>query len=189
MIENSIIDITYVQEQMEMKKKEEILKNHPYSIWHSEKEDVWYTYLPDDTKPNSRRKIKKKLERDLHEAILVYYATVKPDTKSEQPKNMTIKSLFYEFMSHKTNEVNSGTIRRMMADWNKFYKPNSEFTLIPVSKHRLTRGNKRNKKMMMIERQIFHSICTKSLVARICEIRPSRTFLLSSKLTFSQLSR
>jgi len=38
--ENGIIDLTYVQEHLEMRKRAEILKNHQYSIWHSEKEDV-----------------------------------------------------------------------------------------------------------------------------------------------------
>ena len=48
-LENGMIDLTYVQEQIEMKKREEILKRHHYSIWHSDKEDVWYSYLPDDS--------------------------------------------------------------------------------------------------------------------------------------------
>lgn len=40
--ESGIIDLTYVQEQLEMKKRAEILKNHQYTIWYNEKEDVWY---------------------------------------------------------------------------------------------------------------------------------------------------
>lgn len=40
--------------------------------------------------------------------------------------------MFYEFMRHKTNVVNSGTIKRMMADWTRFYEPEKEFISIPV---------------------------------------------------------
>lgn len=32
-INEGIIDVTYVQEQIEMKKRDEILQQHPYSIW------------------------------------------------------------------------------------------------------------------------------------------------------------
>lgn len=52
-----MIDLAYVQEQVEMKKREEILKRHQYSIWHNSEEDVWYSYLPDDSKSNNRKKI------------------------------------------------------------------------------------------------------------------------------------
>lgn len=61
--ENGIIDLTYVQEQVQMKRREEILKRHNYSIWHNEKEDVWYSYLPDQSKAYGRRKIKRKTEK------------------------------------------------------------------------------------------------------------------------------
>ena len=59
--ENDMIDLSYVQEQVKMKRREEILKRHHYTIWHSEKEDVWYTYLPDNSKANNRKKIKRKI--------------------------------------------------------------------------------------------------------------------------------
>lgn len=37
-------------------------------------------------------------------------------------------------MEHKTHVVNSGTVKRMMTDWNRFYKPNREFIALPVKK-------------------------------------------------------
>lgn len=39
-------------------------------------------------------------------------------------KGFSIKSMFYEFMKHKANEVNSGTVKRMMADWTRFMNLN-----------------------------------------------------------------
>ena len=32
-IENGMIDISYVQEQIEMSKRKELLEKHPYKIW------------------------------------------------------------------------------------------------------------------------------------------------------------
>lgn len=138
--ENGIIDLTYVQEQLEMKKRAEILKNHQYSIWYSEKEDVWYTYLPDVSKANNRRKVKRKKKTDIEKAVCDYYLSLKSDSdKIDQKDILTIEKLFYEFMQHKSKEVNSGTIKRMMADWNRFYKSKSEFISMPV--HSLTKIN------------------------------------------------
>ena len=50
---------------------------------------------------------------------------------------LTIEKVFYEFMRHKAKEVNSGTVKRMMADWNKFYKAKSDFISMPL--HNLTK--------------------------------------------------
>ena len=132
--ENGIIDLTYVQEQIKMKKRDEILKRHQYSIWFNEKENVWYSYLPDESKANNRRKIKRKNKNDLEKMICDYYQS-SPDNHAEKEKpkeSLSVENLFYEFMKHKTNEVNSGTVKRMMADWNRFYKPDEEFIAIPV---------------------------------------------------------
>lgn len=128
-----MIDLAYVQEQVEMKKREEILKRHQYSIWHNDKEDVWYSYLPDDSKSNNRKKIKRKRKRDLEEVIYDYYLSVQNESeKTVKPKDLSVESMFYEFMKHKTNEVNSGTVKRMMADWTRFYEPEKEFIAISV---------------------------------------------------------
>ena len=135
-----MIDLAYVQEQVEMKKREEILKRHQYSIWHSNKEDVWYSYLPDDSKANNRKKIKKKRKRDLEDVICDFYLSVQNESQeTERLKDYSIESMFYEFMTHKANEVNSGTIKRMMADWTRFYEPEKEF--IAISVQNLTKIN------------------------------------------------
>ena len=40
-VENGMIDISYVQEQIEMNKRNELLKKHPYKIWEG-KDGKWY---------------------------------------------------------------------------------------------------------------------------------------------------
>lgn len=137
--ENDMIDLSYVQEQVEMKKREEILKRHQYSIWHSDKEDVWYSYLPDGSKPNNRKKIKRKRKRDLEDVICDFYSSEQNEHEDMSQKDFSIESMFYEFMKHKANTVGSGTIKRMMADWSRFYEPEKEFVAISV--HSLTKIN------------------------------------------------
>ncbi len=122
--ENSIIDLAYVQEQIEMKKREEILLNHNYSVWFSEKENVWYTCLPDETKSDNRRRVKRRKKSDLEKVIVDYYLS---SSKKEKEEVLTVEKLFYEFMKHKSKEVGSSTIKRMMIDWRKFYKPEINF--------------------------------------------------------------
>lgn len=131
--ENDMIDLTYVREQVEMKRREAILKQHQYSIWHSEKENVWYSYLPDSSKVNNRKKIKRKRKRDLEDVIYDFYLSMQSEpTETEQSKDFSVESMFYEFMKHKANEVNSGTVKRMMADWTRFYEPEKEFIAMSV---------------------------------------------------------
>lgn len=132
--ENDMIDLSYVQEQVKMKRREEILKRHHYSIWHSEKEDVWYSYLPDNSKANNRKKIKRKNKRDLEDIIYDYYLSMRSEQVEMQSNDLSIESMFYEFMKHKANEVNGGTVKRMMADWSRFYEPEKEFLATSVKK-------------------------------------------------------
>ena len=63
-----IIDLSYVQEQIDMIKRKELLEMHPYSIWQS-KDGNWHTYLPPDKKAGEeggriprRRRTKKEIE-------------------------------------------------------------------------------------------------------------------------------
>ena len=125
-LENGMINLSYMQEQINMKKREEILKQHfeQYSIWYSEKENRWYTHLPDDTRSEKRKKIKRKDRRDLEDIIYDYYLSLK---EKEPPKDMSIEAIFFEFMEYKKKEVGCGTIKRMMADWERFYKPKQDF--------------------------------------------------------------
>ena len=44
-VDSGILDIALVQEQVEMNKREKILKKHPYDIWEG-KDGYWRTYIP-----------------------------------------------------------------------------------------------------------------------------------------------
>jgi len=123
-----MIDLAYVQEQVKMKKRKEILERYGECIWYSKKENCWYCHLPDNTKKSGRKKVKRKNQTDIENVVYDYFSKV--DIKEDESL-ATFSNLFYEFMSHKKSQVKSGTISRMVVDWNKFYLPHKEFVEKP----------------------------------------------------------
>lgn len=77
-----MIDLSYVQEQIEMNKRKELLEKHPYKIWQG-KDGKWYTYLPDKEKG---RVLKKRISRELIEEDIAEYWK----TELENPKILEV---------------------------------------------------------------------------------------------------
>ncbi|MCI6430772.1 MAG: hypothetical protein MSA72_07840, partial [Lachnospiraceae bacterium] len=64
---------------------------------------------------------KKTTREEIESALCDYF--IEKEKQSSTGKDMTtFEQLFYEFMEHKKEKVSAGTIRRMMIDWNKYYK-------------------------------------------------------------------
>ena len=72
-LENNIIDMSYVQEKIEMTRRKRMLEKHQYEMWQGN-DGAWYTYFPDKEKGRKlkRRMSKKKLEDD----IIAYYVAL-----------------------------------------------------------------------------------------------------------------
>lgn len=68
-LEHGIIDRSYLQEQIEMKKREEILQKHKYKITLGS-DGRYFTYLPLES---GRRLVKKTKKEDLIDAIVEFY--------------------------------------------------------------------------------------------------------------------
>ena len=98
-----------------------ILENHRYEIYYSESEKSWRTYLPDDTKPNNRRPIKRKSKENLEKEIIRFYIEKQ---KTENRENLTLKALYTEWLLYKRDytSVKAKTIQEYVAEWNKFFK-------------------------------------------------------------------
>lgn len=137
-----IINFEDVRRQITMRKREEILKKYGSSIWYSETEKCWYCHIPDETKKDGRKKVKRKKQEAIKQVVCDYWlAHEEMDKVDESEKEVsliqerissdrevdTVESLFYKFMEYKKNLVSTGTIRRMMADWERFYAPNPDF--------------------------------------------------------------
>ena len=113
----SNINITDELDNFRIMKRQEILKNHKHAIWHNEKEDAWYTYFPDKSKPEKRKKIKRRLKKDLEDAICNFYS------ESTHKQNLTISQLYSEWLNYKELHTRStGTMKRISADWKRYYQ-------------------------------------------------------------------
>lgn len=81
-----MIDLAYVQEQIEMNKRKELLAKHPYRIWEG-KDGKWRTYLPD--KEKNRKLVKRNTEQSIEDVVVEYW--------KEQLENPTIREVFTEW--------------------------------------------------------------------------------------------
>lgn len=111
-IEAGIIDIAYVQEQLEMKKREEILARHPYKVSQG-KDGKWRTYLPSIEK--GRRLVKKTVKKDLEDEIVSYYKV------NQTLLNSTFSSVFQNWVNFQKNEVVANTIKKYQSDYQRFF--------------------------------------------------------------------
>ena len=109
---NDIIDLSYVQEMKEMAERDKYLQQHPYKIWQG-KDGKWRTYLPDETKANGRKLIKRTSEEDIKKEVAKYYR--------KEAENPTIQEVFEEWNDRRlqlgkimpaTHERNCQTFKR-----------------------------------------------------------------------------
>lgn len=110
-IDNGIININDVQNSMEVMKREELLKQHPYEIWQS-KDGKWYTYLP--AQDGGRVLKKRKSKKDLENIVIDYY-------KNNQ--EVLLEDLFQEWASQKLEygEIQKQTFDRYTTDFHRFF--------------------------------------------------------------------
>ena len=64
-LQSGIIDINEISMRIEDMKRKEILSNHPYSIWYSETDNLWKTYLPDIENKTAAYFVKEKTKKIL----------------------------------------------------------------------------------------------------------------------------
>lgn len=89
-VEHDMLDVQYVQDQIEMLKREELLKKHPYKIWQG-KDGKWRTYLPDEEKGRSMKK--RNTEAEIKNIVAVYW--------KEKTENPTVRELYDEWITDK----------------------------------------------------------------------------------------
>ena len=89
-IDHGMIDLSYVQEQIEMNKRQELLEKHPYRMWEG-KDGKWRTYLPNEEE--GCRLIKRSTRKSLEDEVMDYW--------KEELENPTIKEVFEEWNDRK----------------------------------------------------------------------------------------
>lgn len=144
-IENGMIDLSYVQEQVEMNKRKELLQKHPYKIWEG-KDGKWRTYLSEE---NGERRMIKRNSLEAVESVIIEHI-------KEQINNPTIEDVFNEWNDRR-------------AELGKISKPTQERNRQVFRRHYSEFGQKRIKSVTesdisdFMERQIScHNLSAKS---------------------------
>ena len=114
-LDHGMINVSYVQEQMEMNKRKELLEKHPHKIWEG-KGGKWYTYLPDDEKGRVLKK--RNSEKEIEDIIIEYW-----EQKAENP---TFGEIFNEWNDRRLElkKIAESTHLRNIQTYNRHF---SEF--------------------------------------------------------------
>ena len=99
---------------MEMSRKQEIISRHRFNVWQNEQTGFWYTYLPDETRNNGRRLIKKRDKKVLEETIYQFY--------KEQIDDPTVSEVFLRWLASKQN-IYTQTAMRYESTFRKYIEP------------------------------------------------------------------
>lgn len=114
-LEHGMINMSYVQEQVDMNKRKELLEKHPYAIWEG-KDGKWRTYLPDQS---SRRMIKRSTRKSVEDAVVEYLESL----KENQPK--TFDDVYWIWRKVQDELVESpNTPVRYDTDYERYFKQN-----------------------------------------------------------------
>ena len=114
-LEHGMINMSYVQEQVNMNKRKELLEKHPYSIWEG-KDGKFHTYLPDSQ--NGRVPRRRNTIRELEDLIVEYY-------RSEEEKKhnrKTFDECYWVWRKSQDKCVGSpNTPVKYNSDYNRFF--------------------------------------------------------------------
>lgn len=113
-LENGMIDLPNIQEQLEMKEKEKLLKKHEYKIWQG-KNGKWYTYLPDEKKGRVQRERASK--REIEDLICEFYKD-----------DYYINDAYIDWIEEKIRfkEIQPQSKSKYDNNYNRFFKNNSD---------------------------------------------------------------
>lgn len=114
------IELGEALKDLTMKAEKKILENHKFNIYFSESEKAWRTYLPDDTKPNKRKPIKRSTRENLEKEIIRFY---KEKQKETSRSLMTLEAVYEEWLIYRRDytPAKPKTIQENVTEWNKFF--------------------------------------------------------------------
>ena len=116
--------MSYVQEQIDMTKRKELLEKHPYKIWEG-KDGKWYTYIPDKIKG---RILKKRTSKKDIEDIVIDYL-------KEQIEDPTFGDIFNEWNDRrlKLNKISYATHQRNIQVFERHFSEFSKKNIKSIS--------------------------------------------------------
>lgn len=141
-VENGIIDLSYVQEKIEMNKRKELLEKHKYDIWVG-KDGRYYTYIPDEEKGRILKS--RKTKKEIEDVIVEYW--------EKELYNPTVKDIYEEWICGKLkrDDITITTKNRYDRQYNESMKEFGnrriksvdeydieEFALNAIHQHKMT---------------------------------------------------
>lgn len=115
-IDNGIIDMNSLEEQVKMMEEQKLLNQHAHKIWQG-KDGKWRTYLPDASKTNGRRLIKKTSPEAITAAIVAYYKK-----EDNEPEIITFKMMYERWRKYKDNLVSNNTIAKYNSNYIRYFE-------------------------------------------------------------------
>lgn len=143
-VDHDMIDVQYVQDQIEMLKKKELLKKHPYKIWQG-KDGKWRTYLPDEEKGRNMKK--RNTEAEIEDIVAEYW--------KEKIENPTVRELYDEWVTDKLKR------REILKETRDRYNRQFDECLQEFGKRRI-----KSIEEFDIEETILNAICEHNLTAK-----------------------
>ena len=124
-VANDMIDMTHIEEQFEMKKRQDYLNKHEFKIWEG-KNGKWYTYFPDEEKGRIQRE--RRTRKEIEDLIIDYW--------KKQEENPTIKKVFNEWNDRRLqlNEIGANTHMKNKQVFKRFYSEFGNKRIAKVSK-------------------------------------------------------
>lgn len=126
-VENGMIDLSYMQDVIEMRKRKELLDKHPYSVWEG-KDGKWYTYLPDETKERKKALRKRASREEIEELIVDYWRT-----REEKERVYSFDDVYFMWRNVQDQTVSENTVAKYETDYARFFK-DTEFASMDIAK-------------------------------------------------------
>lgn len=113
-VDNGMIDFNTIQAQIEMNERRRYLEMHNYEVFLG-KDGNYHTSVPDETKKNNRRMIKRKTKQSIEDAIVEHYK--KADNEP------TMRVVFEKWIESKLKygEITKQTADRYGIDFQRFF--------------------------------------------------------------------
>lgn len=115
-IENGIIDLEHVQEEIHMKEREKILKEHSYSIWKG-KDEKWYTYLPDEEKKRGKALKKRNSQEEIESVIVKFWKE-----KKRKERVYSFDDVYGMWRKIQDQLVSGNSVVKYNTDYNRFFR-------------------------------------------------------------------
>lgn len=113
-----MINLSYVQEKIEMNKRKEYLNKHPWSISQGS-DGKWRTYLPDEKR--GRRMVKRNSQKEIENVVIDYY---KEQEEKVVPK--TFSDAYWRWRTVQDELVSDNTVTKYETDYKRYFEK-SEF--------------------------------------------------------------